>query len=400
MRAPVLLSLLLVSACHGTRPSSGNSLPDPLCVLKEERLPKDWGPPGRVHEMLSQAEWSPAEARDAERAVQTGLDELNAFFAGRPAAVAALDTDTVESLIDPAYAANNMPKLRTAAFASARQALHTLMMPELNRDVATAGCKDAGRLLKFTAFAQQLEPTGSSLTSKLTALTNASFRACGPLTAAMGYDYHAELISPSLTTDDLWDMVMWSIAITDAQTVPGLYLPAGASALPPELWRFLTHYPFAGARSYRDGANDEKFHQTAYLITHIAYIPTGYGRHRIYVSDAPYLYRFLRENFYPVLDMGELDLTAEFVDLFRQYGCTENNDLQVRDGTRYLLKLYQSAHNSWINYREPDESGAVDNYSIIHKPWTGMSGVRARTPEPATAGTYGSVVRAWMGSPQ
>ena len=30
---------------------------------------------------------------------------------------------------------------------------------------------------------------------------------------------------------------------------------------------------------------------------------------------------------------------AEFVDLFRQYGCTEQNDLQLRDGTRYLIAL-------------------------------------------------------------
>ena len=31
----------------------------------------------------------------------------------------------------------------------------------------------------------------------------------------------------------------------------------------------------------------------------------------IAIADAPWLYRFLRENFYAVMEMGELDLTAD-----------------------------------------------------------------------------------------
>ena len=75
---------------------------DPLCVLRQDRLPKTWGPPGRVHETLSQAVWSPADAADAQRAVQRGLDELMQFFNNHQDVAVALDTDTVESLIDPA----------------------------------------------------------------------------------------------------------------------------------------------------------------------------------------------------------------------------------------------------------------------------------------------------------
>lgn len=259
-------------------------------------------------------------------------------------------------------------------------------------------CNDTERLLKFTAFVQQLEPA-TNRTLKLAALANSALRACGSLRAAMGYDYHQTLAAASVSNDNLWGMVMWSIELTDAQVVPGLNLPEGAAALPSELWRFLSQYPLSGAQAYPDGARNETFYQTAYLVTHIAYIPTGYGRHRVYVSDAPHLYRFLRENFYPVLDMGELDVTAEFVDLFRQYDCTEENDLQVRDGTRYLLKLFHSAHDTWMDYRQPGEPSPIHDYERIHKPWTGISGVRARIPEPAAAGTYGSVVRAWMGFP-
>ena len=173
----------------------------------------------------------------------------------------------------------------------------------------------------------------------------------------MGYDYRRKLAAANVSTDDLGDLVLWSVSFTDAQLVAGLELPAEARDLPPALWRFLAHYPLPGARSYRNGASDTRFYDTAYLATHIAYIPTGYGRYSIYVEDAPSLYRFLRENFYAVLEMGELDLVAEFVDLFRQYGCTEQDDLQVRDGTRYLLKLFHGAGDRWMAYREPYEGG-------------------------------------------
>ena len=207
----------------------------------------------------------------------------------------------------------------------------------------------------------------------MVALTNSAYHSCGSLPAAMGYDYRRKLAAANVSTDDLGDLVLWSVSFTDAQLVAGLELPAEARDLPPALWRFLTHYPFPGARSYRNGASDMRFYDTAYLATHIAYIPTGYGRYSIYVEDAPSLYRFLRENFYAVLEMGELDLVAEFVDLFRQYGCTEQDDLQVRDGTRYLLKLFHGAGDRWMAYREPYEGAKIDDYDAVHKAWTGTS---------------------------
>jgi hypothetical protein len=366
-------------------------------VLRAKELPASWGLPGRVHPTLSQKEWSPAESEDAERAVQRGLDELTGFFAVRPEAAARLGSDAIESLINPAYSAGNMPELRAKALAAASQNLDSIVAPYLSRDPATTRCNEARGFLQYAIYAHELEPAPGSRTSKLAALADSSFRDCGSLAGAMGYDYHQKLASASISIDEVWDMVMWSISLTDAQLVPGLNLPPGAAALPPDLWRYLSHHPFAGARAYPKGANDNTFYDTAYLVTHMAYIATGYGRHAAYVADAPNLYRFLRENFYPVLDMGELDLTAEFVDLFRQYGCTEKNDLQVRDGTRYLLKLFHAAHDTWMDHREPYDADTVDDYGKIHKPWTGMSGIRARVPEPASAGTYGSIVRAWMG---
>ena len=189
---------------------------------------------------------------------------------------------------------------------------------------------------------------------------------------------------------------MWSIEFIDAQTVPSLDLPQGLRAFPQKVWQSLENYPLVGAHEYPDGAANKTFYETAYLATHMAYIPTGYGRYALYVEDSPNLYSFLRENFYPVLDLGELDLVAEFADLFRQYGCSEENDLQLRDATRYLLSLFHAAGDRWMAHREPDETAVISDYDTVHKAWTGIGGVRARIPETPQPGNYGSVVREWL----
>jgi hypothetical protein len=275
-----------------------------------------------------------------------------------------------------------------------------LVAPYLVRDVNSAKCKEFSALVDLAIYSNALLPKRDTQITRMVALTNAAYRACGSLPAAIGYDYQRTLAAPNVSRNDLWNLVMWSITLTDAQLLPGIDLPPSASDLPPTLWHVLQNYPLGGARAYKDGACDKDFYDTAYLATHVAYIPTGYGRYAIYIADSPALYSFLRENFYAVLQMGELDLVSEFVDAFRQYGCTERNDLQVRDGTRYLLKLYHSAGDRWMAYREPGEPAAISDYDAVHKAWTGISGLRARVPEPAAPGTYGAVVRRWLAAPK
>ena len=200
-----------------------------------------------------------------------------------------------------------------------------------------------------------------------------------------------------ISKDKLFDLVIWSLLFIEAELYPDIEMPDESREFSPTLWHFLDDYELEGASAFDDGAWDENFIDTAYLATHIAYIPTGNNRYPIYVSDSADLYRFHRENFYPVLAMGELDLVAEFVDSLRQYGCTPENDRQVRDGTRYLLDLFHDLGDSWMAYREPGETDAdVENYDLVHKAWTGVLGVRARVLEPSAPGTYGGVVRRWL----
>ena len=395
----------------------------PPCGMSLEKMPSTWHPTGQVHQWLSQESWSATETQDASRAAHKALDELITFFETRPASVHTLDVNAVQCFLDFSYAASDMPELQDRALTAARRSLTALLPPYLKRAPSSATCDKFLDLLDYTAYSGGAYPAGDERLSKMVSLTNAAAADCGSLQAALDYDYHRTLdiehfysnqfrdlvlwSTIQIVTgrdfrrildadrehiEELFDLALWSVTITDAQRLPGLKLPDGARELLPQLWHFLSYYPFTDAQAYARKAHDHTFYDTAYLATHIGYVPTGFGRHPIRVQDAPWLFRFLRENFYAVLDMGELDMIAEFVDLFRQYGCTEENDLQVRDGTRYLLRLYHAAGDSWIAYRRsPAEN--PDDYDLIHRPWTGGGGVRARIMEPPVEGTYGSIFR-------
>jgi hypothetical protein len=375
--------------------------PEPLCVLSPAAMPESWRPWGEVQKGLSAAPWSASEAKDAVYAIKTGLDEMIDLYSQRPAAVAALWEDAVGSLIEVTYAGANMPAIEVAARNAAHRNLTMLIEPYLQRDLKSASCDEYELLLPLAIYARNFYQAEDARIGAMVALTNSAYRACGSLEEAMDYDYQRMLAAKNTPTDDVFDLVIWSLLFIEAQLVPGLELPDEARNFPAALWSFLENYPLVGARAYQDGAWDEDFIDTAYLATHIAYIPTGNHRHPIYIEDSPSLYRFLRENFYAVLQMGELDLVAEFVDSFRQYGCTEENDLQVRDGTRYLLNLFHAGGDRWMTYREPDETDEeVDDYDAVHKAWTGILGVRVRVLEPAEPGTYGGVVRRWLPHPR
>ena len=374
---------------------------DPLCVFSSAAMPGSWQPRGEVQESSSAAPWSASETEDAAYAIKTGLNEMIDLYLQRPAAIADLWEDSVASLIEVTYSGANTPDLDAVARDAARRNLTMLIEPLLQRDSKSTSCEDYEELLPLTIYAPNLyQPNGPRI-GEMVALTNSAYRACDSLEEAMDIDYKEMLEDKTTPTNDVFDLVIWSLLFIEAQLVPGLELPAEARDFPPALWRFLETYPLPGANSYPEGAWSEEFIDTAYLATHIAYIPTGNHRYPIYVEDSPRLYQFLRENFYAVLEMGELDLVAEFVDSFRQYGCTEENDLQVRDGTRYLLKLFHAGGDRWMTYREQDETDEdVEDYDLVHKAWTGILGVRVRNIEAAETGTYGGVVRSWLPHPR
>ena len=362
------------------------------CTSTIELMPPSWRPPVATDDRP----WSPAEQADADAAVRAGFEEMAAYFDAHPEALPELWDNAVEAFVDVAYAADNMPALRDAALDRATGSLFAIVGPTHPR---APRCGEGGAVRTRRVYAHTLQarrPTDelARLRARLLDRTNVALADCGGLAGIIGADPFERLGDPALPNGEVYGYVMWSITLLDAQTIDGLHLPEGVTAFVGRLWGYLGRYPLPAAADAPDGANDPAVYDTAYLVTHVAYLPTGYGRHRLRVEDAPWLHRYLRENFYAVLAMGELDLVAEFVDLYRQYGCTEANDRQLRDGSRHLLRLYATAGRRWMAHRESYETMESNAYDLLHKPWTAIAGLRRRRFEPIRPGSYGAAAQA------
>jgi len=381
-----------------------------VCVLDPAAMPEHWRPTGADGPLPAAPPWTDAEQAAADAAVDAGVGELVALILDAPGAKAALGDDAVEAFIDLSYSSDADPGRGAAARLQATAVLETLAAPWLERSPDSVGCVEVGEALTVAVYADALwrrggegspplAPPRPDAVAHLAAAATHAAADCGTVPALLGYDPAVELAAAEVSVDTLYDMVMWSITLADAQGVPGLTLPPGAETLTPRLWQRLASRTWVDAAAYPERGNDAVFYDTAYLATHVAYILTGYGRYGLRASDAPWLVRFLRANFYAVLEMGELDLAAEFVDLFRQLGCTERNDRQTLDGTRHLLALYAAAGGSWKDHRESYETAESNLYDLVHKPWTAVAGVRPRTPRVPPAGSYGARVRTSLGLP-
>ena len=385
-----ILSLVLSSACLAQRS-------DPLCVLDPARMPESWRPSAEVQKSLNPAPWSESEAKDAEYAIKTGLDEMIGYFKRKPSAVPLLWDDSIEPLIQVTYSSANKPEFDAKVRDAARNNLTALITPYLKLDPKSARCDEFERLLPLAIFAHRLYPPKDARTDAATERTNAAYRACGSLEDATEYDLQEILADKEAPTEDLFDLYVWCLWFIEAELYPDIELPVEAREFSPALWKYFETYRFAGASEFKKGAWDKEFIEIADLATHIVHIPTGTHRFPLFVEDLPGLYRFHRENMYAVLQTGYLDLLASFVDSLRQYGCTAENDVQVRDGTRYLLKVFHDGKDRWMAYRKEGETaGNLDDYALIHKPWTGVLGVRVRQLEQPNPGTYGGIVRRWL----
>ncbi len=389
-----ILSLVLGSASLAQRPG-------PLCVLDPAQMPESWRPSADVRKSLNPTPWSESEAKDAEYAIKSGLEEMIGYFEQKPSAVKFLWDDSIEALIEVTYSSANKPELDAKVRDAARNNLTALITPYLKLDPKSAKCDEFERLLPLAIFAHRLYPAKDTRTEAVTKRTNAAYRVCGSLNDATEYDIQEILANKDAPPDELFELYIWCLWFIEAELYPDIELPIEAHEFSRALWKYFETYRFAGASEFEKGAWDKEFIEIADLATHIVHIPTGTHRFPLYVEDSPDLYRFHRENFYPVLQTDNLDLLASFVDSLRQYGCTAENDVQVRDGTRYLLKLFHDGKDRWMAHRREGETDAnLDDYDLIHKAWTGVLGVRVRQPEQPNPGTYGGIVHRWLPQPR
>lgn len=393
----ILVSLLAVLVSTA---SFAQTAAQPLCVIDPAQMPASWLPSAEVAADLNPAPWSAAEAEDARTALAAGVHEMIDYFAEHEKAIPDIWEDSVAALIEVTYSSVNPPELDAAARAAAIGNLNTLVEPYMDDDADDADCRDLEEVMPLAMYASRFYAAGDLRAAHMVATTNAAITDCDGLRDLLGYDFPVRPGDKPLDDGKVFDLVIWSLLFIEGELIPGLALPQEYKDFSPALWDYLQTYPIRDAWTYEDGAEDDAFVEAAYLATHIAYIPTGNHRFPLYIADAPKLYQFHRENFYAILEMGELDLVAEVVDGLRQYGCTPENDVQVREGTRYLLEVWHDGDESWMAYREPGERDSqVEPYDFIHKAWTGVLGVRERSIEVPAVGTYGGVVRNWLPAP-
>jgi hypothetical protein len=392
-RLVFVLGLLLV-------PVSGSvaGTPEPPCVLDPAKMPQSWRPPRELQKSLNPAPWSEAEAKDAAYSVERGVDEMIGFFKRKPSVIDSLWGDSIEPLMQVTYASANSPDLDAKVREAARSNLTRLIDLSFKRqpDPKQVICDDLDRLLPVAIFAHELYPADDPRTAQVTQRTNTAFRACGSLAEAMGYDPRKILADKQASPERLLNVYIWALWFLEAEAHSAIELPAEARALGPQLWKYFEIYRLAGAREFKEGSWDEAFIAIADIAPHIVHLLTGTNRFPLYVEDSPALYRFHRENLYAVMQVNELDLFASFVDTLRQYGCTPENDIQVRDGTRYLLKLFHQGKDRWMSFRQEGETDAtIDDYGLVHYPWTAILGVRTRRLGHSGPVAHGDLASRW-----
>lgn len=401
LTATLLITLLILNSDDlAGKPAS-------VCMLDPAEMPMSWRPPPELQKSFDLAPWSEAEARDAEYAKEKGVEEMIALFREKPSAVEKLLDDSVAALLQVTYASANRPEFDAKVRKAARKNLTALITPYLGDNPESAECGDFQYLLPLAIYAHRLYPANDTRTKAITEHTNAAYRDCGSLDTAtenilrkVRFD-NQEPLAYIDHLEDLFDLYYWTLLFIEAELYPDIKLPSQARTFPQAAWKYFETFPLPGVSEFKNGIKDEGFITLADLATHIAHIPSGLHRFPIYVEDKPDLYRFLRENFYPVLASGDRDLFAMFVDTLRQYGCTPENDIQVRDGTRHLLEDFHKHDDKWMNYSTPRKTFTDPiEYVHIHHAWTAVLGIRDRKPEPPEPGTYGGVVRRWLPHPR
>lgn len=418
---PLFVSCLYIILTRYREPSQSsqlesNSKSNPPGTCKNvpfAELPASWRtiiPKG----ILSDGPWTSEEEALANAAGRKGLDELVDFFttASRDR-IQKLSTNGANAIFDQCIGAfspsaqEDSQWLRDACGTAARVvdivAQEYLLSKDTEED-SCSSCAEGHYIAKLTGYANYLSKLPSDILPQqdretiqktrdgLATCIQSALDACGgSLQTYLGRDWEADLIgAPNAVKKVLPRRVIRhyvhrSNFLTDLYNIPNLRVPPELDVFTTQLWNnALPNYPFLDIQPLARNHGERKHH--AFLVTHAAYLPTGYGRHKQYVQDAPWLYSYIRQNYYAVLEIDNIDLFAEFLDILRQYGCTEENDLMVRHGNRYLLQKFAELGHRWMD----DEEEEPDDYDRIHVPWTTTSAVRTKRDfDPVVPGSFG-----------
>eukprot|EP00747_Dinoflagellata_sp_TGD_P092343 gnl/TRDRNA2_/TRDRNA2_165384_c0_seq1.p1 gnl/TRDRNA2_/TRDRNA2_165384_c0~~gnl/TRDRNA2_/TRDRNA2_165384_c0_seq1.p1 ORF type:complete len:565 (+),score=59.64 gnl/TRDRNA2_/TRDRNA2_165384_c0_seq1:145-1839(+) len=470
------------SLSRGTsRPSAS---PVPKCVGREDDLPRAWRPLPETLRKIRKI--LPTDSGDSltvvEDACLSTFDALDNFYRDFPQHIDDVGwSDAFETIRNYLFGKNTTTSMGRIQIKGMQTALK-MLMPHVREwtakgpDHLSPSCKDSEELISVVTYAHQLLnrplalPAGEAgqqiagmlaelkrVLPSLVTLHNKAQQNCESLDEYIRCpkcrhwleNFDLKNLNAS-ASEFLFDMVTTLPDVVQLQAVPGIEIPSGSSRLISDVWDFVQKYPYRDSvfttTHGKELPNDsELFHDDAYLATHVLYLPTGNQRHPLYVDDAPLIIQFLRRNFYAALEFsildkngGDTDLVSEFLDNFRQLGCTEENDVHVRHGIAWLLDVNNNKNKGkWIRYnpkrkcrhrlrrrrkhkedkedeaeigrrsrndcedQEDENMNKKDDdyfYELIHEPWTSASAFcpRAMQWEPVQPDNYGGLVRKLM----
>jgi hypothetical protein len=368
----IVILRLTTSSVFGSGSSSAYPTNPPgTCISTYSGLPELWRPAKQTTKKLrlQDSPWTREDQALAEEAGSKGVQELVDFYSeASDEDILGLNTDAVNSLIDCVYAPspNVDPGKHEIVVKAAIRVLKVSTRKYVSDHVQKwhTECDKMYEKMKYLGYAHYLlmqDPTDRELEQVRDTLAdrlNTSFRSCGTISALMDEDVDKTLAIPDQDHDSvMWEWCLHAIALIDVMIVPGIQAPEGTEKFIADVWNYFGRYKYKNARDFPGGKYTTSDLTMAYFVTHAAYVPTGYGRHIQLIEDAPWLYTYIRENFYAALETKSPDLIAEFVDLTRQYGCDEQSDIQVRDGARFLLKLYKENKTDWARGPREDQHG-------------------------------------------
>jgi hypothetical protein len=126
------------------------------------------------------------------------------------------------------------------------------------------------------------------------------------------------------------------------------------------------------ARSIRLDPEAESFRDDVYLVVHVGFVASDYGRVRLHRSDAPWVYDQLFAAWPATLAARDIELAAEIADVARSLDLSEEEDPLLRAASRFLLDA-QNDNGSWGPGPEPGTP-----YGAMHPTWCAVGGLRER----------------------
>jgi len=329
--------------------------------------------------------------------------------------------DALEGVLVGAFGGGADPEVRSTAISVGREALVQLARSYLGTQRGVS-CQDVRMpvtdsqsddqntllyLMQYGRFIQKIAPnaTMERLQHRLEDLARQAVADCDTLEAFLGFEpaqrlrtYPGsvkEVIDPK-QSGFMFEITLQAEYTLDLLSLPKVQMPNGTLEYMASLYQYLDGYPYPSVGEGGVTCESSGFIDNAFVATHAIWFMSGLERFQLDPKRSAKLFRYLRRNFYALLELGNLDLLGEFLDSFRELNCTEGNDAQTRDGTIFLLDLYNRSDGQWGHVPDTGLEKNLTEYFRFHKPLCAYLGLRTRQVEQSAHNTPGETLQKMM----